>query len=115
MDDFASSAVIPDFDKIISVIRSRDIYVSLIIQSLSQLESMYTPAVSRTIINNCDHILYFGSQDLDTANFIATRASKTPEAVLSMPRTKAYLITSGEKARLVDKIVPYSTLQKQAE
>lgn len=109
MDDFASSAVIPDFDKIISVIRSRDIYVSLIIQSLSQLESMYTPAVSRTILNNCDHILYLGSQDMDTAAYIAARAVRTPEAILSMPRDKAYLITSGEKARLVDKITPYST------
>lgn len=110
MDDFASSAVIPDFDKIISVIRSRDISVSLIIQSLSQLESMYSQPVSRTIINNCDHILYLGSQDLDTANFIASRAVRTPEAVLSMPRDKAYLITSGEKAALVDKIAPYSTV-----
>lgn len=110
MDDFASSAVIPDFDKVISVIRSRDIYVSLIIQSLSQLESMYTPAISRTIINNCDHILYLGSQDIETANYIAARAIRTPEAVLSMPRDRAYLITSGEKARLVEKIVPYSTV-----
>lgn len=110
MDDFASSAVIPDFDKIISVIRSRDIYVSLIIQSLSQLESMYSPAVSRTILNNCDHILYFGSQDIETAQYIAARAAKTPESVLSMPRDKAYLITAGEKARLVDKITPYSTV-----
>lgn len=109
MDDFASSAVIPNFDKIISVIRSRDIYVSLIIQSLSQLESMYSPAVSRTILNNCDHILYLGSQDMDTASYIAARAARTPETVLSMPRDKAYLITSGEKARLVEKIVPYST------
>lgn len=110
MDDFASSAVIPDFDKIVSVIRSRDIWVSLIIQSLSQLESMYDPAVSRTIINNCDHILYLGSQDLETADYIAARAAKTPEAVLSMPRDKAYLITAGEKARLVDKVIPYSTV-----
>ena len=112
MDDFASSAVIPDFDKIISVIRSRDIWVSLIIQSLSQLESMYTPAMSRTILNNCDHILYLGSQDLETAEYIAARASRTPEAVLSMPHDKAYLITSGEKARLVDKIIPYSTVAR---
>ena len=110
MDDFASSAVIPDFDKIISVIRSRDIYVSLILQSLSQLESMYTPPVSRTILNNCDHILYLGSQDIETANYIAARAVRTPEAVLSMPRSKAYLITAGEKASLVDKIIPYSTV-----
>lgn len=109
MDDFASSAVIPDFDKIISVIRSRDISVSLIIQSLSQLESMYTPAVSRTILNNCDHILYLGSQDTETAAYIAARAVRTPESILCMPRSKAYLITYGEKARLVDKIAPYST------
>lgn len=110
MDDFAASAVIPDFDKIISVIRSRDISVSLMIQSLSQLESMYTPAVSRTILNNCDHILYLGGQDMETANYIAMRAVKTPENIMSMPRDKAFLITAGEKARLVDKIIPYSTV-----
>lgn len=115
MDDFAASAVIPNFDKIISVIRSRDIYVSLIIQSLSQLESMYTPAVSRTILNNCDHILYLGSQDIDTAGYIAARASRTPEAILSMPRDKAYLITAGDRARLVDKIRPYSTVAECEE
>ena len=42
---FASSARIPDFDKVISVIRSREISVSLILQSMTQLESMYTPAL----------------------------------------------------------------------
>lgn len=115
MDDFAASAVIPNFDKIISVIRSRDIYVSLIIQSLSQLESMYTPAVSRTILNNCDHILYLGSQDIDTAGYIAARASRTPEAILSMPRDKAYLITAGDRAKLVDKIRPYSTVAERED
>lgn len=110
LDDFAASARIPDFDKVISVIRSRDIYVSLIIQSMSQLESMYSVAVSRTIINNCDHIIFLGSQDLQTSEFIAARANRTPESVLSMPRNKAYLISAGEKARLVDKIRPYSTV-----
>lgn len=110
MDDFAASATIPNFDKIISVIRSRDIYVSLIIQSLSQLETMYSHAESLTIINNCDHILYLGSQDMETANYIASRANKTPEQIMTMPRDKAYLITTGEKARMVDKIIPYSTV-----
>lgn len=112
MDDFAASAKIPDFDKIISVIRSRDIYVSLIIQSLSQLESMYNQAVSRTIINNCDHMLFMGSQDLQTAEYIAACANRTPETILSMPRNKTYLISAGEKARLVDKIRPYSTVSE---
>lgn len=113
MDDFAASARIPDFDKVISVIRSREISVSLILQSMTQLESMYNHAEATTIVNNCDHLIYLGSQDLETAQFIGCRAYKTPESVLCMPRDKAILMTNGEKAVLVDKIKPYSTMQKQ--
>jgi len=110
MDDFATSARIPDFDKVISVIRSREISVSLILQSLTQLESMYEHAEAMTIINNCDHLLYLGSQDQETAQFIGTRAYKTPESVLCMPRDKAILMTNGEKAKEVIKIRPYSSV-----
>lgn len=109
LDDFASGTKMPDFDKVISVIRSRDISVSLIVQSMTQLESMYEHATSVTIINNCDNILYLGSQDKETAEYIAYRAVTTIEKVLLMPRDKAYLIRSGEAARLVKKIRPYST------
>ena len=110
MDDFASGARIPDFDKIISVISSREISVSLILQSMTKLESMYTRAEAKTIINNCDHLLYLGSQDIETAAFVGYKAYKTPESILCMPRSNAILMTSGEKARLVEKIKPYSTL-----
>ena len=41
---------------------------------------------------------------------ILNDAGKTPEAILTMPTDKAYLIRPGEKARLVQKIVPYSTV-----
>ena len=111
MDDFGASARIPDFDKIISVIRSRDISVSIILQSMTQLESMYSHAEALTIINNCDHILYLGSQDIGTAEYIGYRAYKTPEAVMCMPRTSAILMTSGEKAVTVSRIKPYSMLK----
>lgn len=113
MDDFASGAQIPNFDKVISVIRSRGIAVSLIIQSISQLESLYGKCISNTIINNCDHLIYMGSQDIDSANFVGSRAMKTPETILTMPRNQLCLITAGEKARFVDKIVPYSTLVEE--
>lgn len=115
MDDFATSARIPNFDKIISVIRSREISVSLILQSLTQLESMYEASAASTIINNCDHLIYLGSQDQKTAEFIGCRAYKTPETILCKPREKLYLLTNGEKAKLVDKIKPYSTLKIVAE
>lgn len=112
MDDFAASAKIPDFEKIISVIRSREISVSLVLQSLTQLESMYKKADATTIINNCDHLLYLGCQDLETADFMGARAYKTPESILSLSREKAILITNGEKAKITDKIKPYSTMGK---
>lgn len=111
MDDFAASAKIPDFTKIISVIRSREISVSLILQSMAQLESMYTHPEAITIINNCDHLLYLGSQDMETAEFIGCRSFKTADSVLCMPRDKAMLIRNGEKAVIVDKIKPYSTIE----
>ncbi len=107
-DDFASGTVIPDFDKVISVIRSRDIWVTISIQSLSQLESLYSHAQSQTIQNNCDHIVYLGSNDLTSAEFIGTRAGKVPEEILAMSRTKEYYIEGGKKAMLVDKVPPYS-------
>ena len=111
MDDFASGAKIPDFDKIISVIRSRDISVSIIIQSLSQLESLYSHAEAMTIINNCDHMLFMGSRDVKTAEFIAYHLGRMPETVLGLPRDKMILITSGEQGRIVEKIKPYCTLK----
>lgn len=110
MDDFATSARIENFDKIISVIRSREVSVSLILQSMTQIKSMYGDAAS-TIVDNCDHILYLGSQTMDTAEFIGTRAYKTPEKILCMPEEYAYLLEKGKQAQLVKKIRPYSTLK----
>ena len=88
---YATPAVIPDFDKVISVVRSRDIFVSLILQSLTQLKSMYGDANAKTIINNCDHLLYLGSQGIETAEFIGYKANRPPEAVLCMSRNNAIL------------------------
>ena len=114
-DDFAARTIIPDFDKIISVIRSRDIWVTISIQSLSQLESLYSHAQSLTIQNNCDHIVYMGSNDLGSAEYIGTRAGKVPEEILSMDRTKEYFIEGGKKALLVDKVPPYSYREEEVQ
>ena len=107
MDDFASSAVIPDFDKLISVVRSRDIWISIICQSFSQLRTLYSESQALTIINNCDHIVYTGSNDMSSAQFIGTRALKTPEVILCMDRDKEYVLEAGKPVLLVHKIPPY--------
>lgn len=105
LDDFASAAdaCIPDFDRIVSVIRSREISVSVILQSLSQLEASYGHDRAMTIINNCDHLLYLGGQDVETARYIATKANKPLASVLNMPLDSAWLFERGREPRRVQK------------
>lgn len=104
LDDFASNVVIPDFDRIISVIRSREISVSVIIQSLSQLESLYGQAKAMTVLNNCDNMLCLGAgRDLETARYISYQVNKPVSAVLNTPLESAWLLTRGEAARKVRK------------
>lgn len=103
LDDFATSTVIPDFDNLTSVIRSREISVSIIIQSLTQLESLYGHSKAITIVNNCDHCLYLGGQDVETARFFSVKANRAVDTLLTTPRNKAYLFVQGEPGRLVDK------------
>ncbi|MCR4789022.1 MAG: type IV secretory system conjugative DNA transfer family protein [Lachnospiraceae bacterium] len=108
MDDFASSARIPDFDKIISVVRSRDIWITMCIQSYSQLRTLYSDSQATTIENNADHHIYLGCSDLSSANYIGTRALKTPEVILCMDRDKEYVLEAGKPVSLVNKIPSYS-------
>ncbi len=104
LDDFASNVVIPDFDRIISVIRSREISVSVIIQSLSQMESLYGQAKAMTVINNCDNLLCLGAgRDISTAKYISYQANKPVSAILNTPLGSAWLLTRGSKAEQVAK------------
>ena len=56
---------IPQFEKLISTIRSREISASIILQSKSQLKALYRDNVS-TIEGNCDTILFLGGKEKDT-------------------------------------------------
>ena len=103
LDDFACNSVIPGFDQIVSVIRSREISVSIILQSLSQLEALYGHAKALTILNGCDNLLYLGGQDVETAQYIAIKANKPASAILNMPLDSAWLFTRGMKPEQVRK------------
>lgn len=105
LDDFAAAtdACIPGFDGITSVIRSREISVSIILQSLSQLEASYGPARAATILNNCDNLLYLGGQDVETARYISVKANKSIHTVLNMPLDSAWLFTRGNAPQEVAK------------
>lgn len=103
LDDFAAGAKIEDFDGITSVIRSREISVSIILQSVTQLEALYGPARAATIINNCDQCLYLGGQDVGTARLISTKANKSVNTILQMPLSDAWLFVRGQQPQQVRK------------
>ena len=103
LDDFSTNTLIPDFDKIISVIRSREIYVSLVIQSLSQLEGLYGHAKAQTIINNCDHCLYLGGTDTETARYFAEKFNCQVSTVLNLPLDTMFIFARGSEPRKVQK------------
>ena len=115
LDDFAASVFIPDFDKIVSVIRSREISTSIVLQSLSQLNGMYNKGQASTIINNCDTMLYLGGQDVDSARYFAEKAGRLPEKILSMDCENLWIFSRGKNAELAKKIRPYSTSSKDFE
>ena len=101
LDDFASNVYIPDFQKIISVIRSRNISVSIILQSILQLESLYGHADAMTILDNCDNCLYLGGQDVGTAKYMGIKANRSVHSILETPSGNAWLFTRGKKAEPV--------------
>lgn len=103
LDDFSTNTVIPDFDKIISVIRSREIYVSIVIQSLSQLEGLYGHAKAQTIVNNCDHCLYLGGTDTQTAKYFAEKFNCQISTVLNLPLDIMFIFERGSEPRRTQK------------
>lgn len=103
LDDFATNAYIHDFDNIIATVRSRNIAISIILQSLTQLEALYGSARAENIVNNCDTCLYLGGQDIHTAEFIATKADVPRSAILQMPVDRGYLFVRGQAPALIRK------------
>lgn len=65
LDEFANIGQIPQFDKLIATIRSREISASIILQSQSQLKTIYKDAAD-TIVGNCDTTLFLGGKEKST-------------------------------------------------
>lgn len=83
-DEFANIGTIPDFERMIAVTRSRNIAVSMICQSLSQLKENYGDNNAATIINACDTLLYLGGKSNDTNREIAEMAGKQTVATIGV-------------------------------
>jgi type IV secretion system protein VirD4 len=65
LDEFANIGLIPNFEKLIATIRSREISASIILQAQSQLKAIYRDNMD-TIIGNCDTTLFLGGKEKTT-------------------------------------------------
>ena len=70
LDEFANIGQIPQFDKLIATIRSREISASIILQSQSQLKAIYRDNAD-TIVGNCDTMLFLGGKEKTTLKEIS--------------------------------------------
>lgn len=75
MDEFANVSLPDDFDKILSVMRSRSVSVSIILQNLAQLKALFEKQWE-SIIGNCDEFLYLGGNEQSTHKYVSELLGK---------------------------------------
>lgn len=94
-DEFANIGEIPDVEKTIAVTRSRNIGVSIILQSVSQLESQYDKK-AKTIIDCCDTLLFLGGKSNSTNEEIAKMIGKQTISQMSYSENTGQSSTAGK-------------------
>ena len=75
MDEFANVSLPDDFDKILSVMRSREVSVSIILQNLAQLKALFEKQWE-SICGNCDEFLYLGGNEQGTHKYVSELLGK---------------------------------------
>ena len=76
MDEFANVSLPDDFDKILSVMRSRGVSVSIILQNLAQLKALFEKQWE-SIVGNCDEFLYLGGNEQSTHKYVSELLDKS--------------------------------------
>lgn len=75
MDEFANVALPDEFDKLLATMRSRQIFVSIIIQNLAQIKALFKDSWE-SIVGNCDELYYLGGNEQSTHKFISEYLGK---------------------------------------
>ncbi len=76
LDEFANIGKIPNFNETLSVVRSHNIRICVVLQGISQLKALYEKTYE-SIIGNCSIFTYLGTNDIDTKEYVVKRLGKT--------------------------------------
>ena len=86
MDEFANIPVPSEFEKILSVMRSRGIFVSIILQNMAQLKALFEKQWE-SIVGNCDELLFLGGNEKETHRYLSEMLGKETLDVLSRQKS----------------------------
>lgn len=100
MDEFANIGQIPDFDEVISFVRSTGISLNIIIQSLAQLKSRYEK-IWETITSNCDSFLFLGGREESTLKSLSESLGKETIDIKGYNRTKGKSPSTSENNSII--------------
>lgn len=106
LDEFSNIGQIPKFDKLIATIRSREISASIILQSQSQLKTIYKDA-AETITGNCDTVLFLGGKESSTLKEISETLGKETIDLYNTSDTRGTSQSYGLNYQKTGKDVPY--------
>lgn len=106
LDEFANIGQIPKFDKLIATIRSREISASIILQSQSQLKTIYKDA-AETILGNCDTMLFLGGKEGSTLKEISETLGKETIDLYNTSDTRGQSRSYGLNYQKTGKDMPY--------
>ena len=88
LDEFANIGQIPQFEKLIATIRSREISASIILQSQSQLKAIYKDA-AEIILDNADSTLFLGGLREKCKGYFGKLGNGKQSTVSTLPKIAA--------------------------
>ena len=87
MDEFSNVSLPDDFEKILSVMRSREVSASIILQNLAQLKGLFEKQWE-SIVGNCDSFLYLGGNEKETHKYVSELLGKETISTTNNGKTK---------------------------
>lgn len=102
LDEFANIGRLPDFERTIAVVRSRNIGVSVILQSLSQLKARYGES-AQTIVDCCDTTLFLGGNSNETNRGISEKVGKQTVSVIGASESRGATSSSTQSRQAAER------------
>ena len=101
-DEAANTGQVPHLEKLVAVIRSREISLCLFLQAQSQLKAIYHDH-AETILGNCDSVIFLGGREHTTIKELSEVLGKETISMYTESRTRGYQQSAGQNLQRLGK------------